>query len=78
MGLIGTFVRFIISVAIFLVILALGIVFGPQLYSALGTLPGTIVIGNVEIPVLASIVASVALSLLLNLVTLPFRRHNEA
>lgn len=78
MGFIGTFTRFIVSVAIFVVVLALGIIFSPQLISFFGNLPGTVTIGNVEIPILASIVASLVLTVLINLIALPFRRNRGA
>ncbi len=81
MGLIGNFVRFLVSLAIFVGVLILGILFTPQLGGFFSSLPGTVKLnfgnGTVEIPVLASIVASVAASLLINLIALPFRRSND-
>ncbi len=84
MGLIGNFMRFIASVIIFFVVLFLGIVYSAQLGSFFQSLPGTldVQVGNstLVIPVLASIIASVVFTLLLNLLTLPFRaraRHAE-
>lgn len=80
MGLVGNFFRLILSLVIFVVVLLLGIFFAPQLGSFFTSLPGTfeVTIGNnrVEIPLLASIVASVAVTLLINLITLPFRSRS--
>ena len=83
MGLIGGFFRLIFSVIIFFVVLGLGIFFAPQLSSFFHALPGTFDVqfngGTVEIPILASIVASVGASVLISLITLPFRaRANRA
>ena len=77
MGLIGSFVRFVGSIVLFIVVLLLGIVFAPQIASLFSNhIPGgTVQVGNIQIPVLASIVASLALTLVVNLLALPFRRR---
>lgn len=76
MGLIGSFVRFIVSIGLFIAVLVLGIVFSGQLISAFGNMPGTITVGNVQVPLLASIVASLVLTLVVNLIAIPFRRSS--
>ena len=79
MGFIGSFVRLLLGIIIFIAVLVLGIVFSPQLFSFFGNLPGTFTFqsGNtqVQVPILASILASVVLTLVLNLIMLPFRRR---
>ena len=77
MGIISSFVRFVGSIVLFVVVLILGIVFAPQIASAFSNhIPGgTVTVGSVHIPVLASIVASLALTLVVNLLALPFRRR---
>lgn len=81
MGFLGSFVRLLVGIVVFIVVLALGIIFAPQLSSFLSSFPGNVTFksGNstVEIPVLASIVASVVLTLVLNLLALPFRRRSS-
>jgi hypothetical protein len=74
MGIVGSFLRFLAGLAIFIVVLVLGIAFSAQLVPFLQGFPGTIQIGNVQIPLLASIVASLALTIIVNLIALPFRR----
>jgi len=80
MGFIGSLVRLLVGLALFVVVLMLGIAFAPQLATLFGSLPGTFTFTNngttVQIPVLASIVASVVLTLIVNLIALPFRRRN--
>ncbi len=76
MGLIGSFVRFIVSIGLLIAVLVLGIVFAPQLISAFGNMPGTVTVGNVQIPLLASIIASLVLTLVVNLIAIPFRRSS--
>ncbi len=82
MGFLGSLVRLLFGIVVFIVVLALGIIFAPQLSSFLGSFPGNVSFqsGNstVTVPILASIVASVVLTLVLNLVALPFRRRNTA
>ncbi len=77
MGLIGSFFRLVISLAIFVAVIILGAIFAPQITQALGNFPGTVTIGNVEIPLLASILASLLLTIIVNLIALPFRSRNE-
>jgi hypothetical protein len=80
MGFIGSFVRLLVALVIFVGVLVLGIIFSPQLASLFKNLPGTVTIGNgnsqVEIPILASIAVSLVLTLVLNLIMLPFRRRS--
>jgi amino acid permease len=75
MGIVGSFLRFLAGLAIFVVVLVLGIAFSAQLTPLLQSFPGTIHLGNVQIPLLASIVFSLALTIVINLVALPFRRN---
>jgi hypothetical protein len=76
-GPIEAFIRFIIALILFVGVLIAGLIFTPQLLF-LKNLPGTVSITSggttVYIPVLGAIVASVALTLIVNLVSLPFRR----
>lgn len=80
MGLIGSFFRLALSIVIFIAVLVLGIIYAPQLTQVFGgTVPPgslTVPLGSTTlvIPILVSIVASVLFSLVLNLVSLPFRR----
>jgi len=80
MGFIGSFVRLLIALVIFVGVLILGVVFSPQLASLFNNLPGTLKIQNggstVEIPILASIAVSLVLTVVLNLIMLPFRRRS--
>lgn len=80
MGLLGSFLRLAFSIVIFIAALVLGIIYAPQLTQAFG---GTVPPGSLSVPIgsstlviplLVSIVASVLLSLVVNLVSLPFRR----
>ena len=75
MGIIGSFVRFVAGLVIFVVVLVLGIAFSAQLTPILQNFPGTIQLGSVQIPLLASVVFSLALTIVLNLVSIPFRRR---
>ncbi len=74
MGIVGSFLRFLAGLAIFVVVLVLGIAFSAQLTPLLQSFPGTIQIGSVQIPLLASIVLSLVLTIVVNLIALPFRR----
>ncbi len=80
MGLIGSFFRLVIGIVFFVAIIILGAVFAPQLIQAFGQLPGTLTVGSgntaVQIPILASIVASLILTVIVNLVALPFRNRS--
>lgn len=75
MGIVGSFVRFLAGLAIFVVVLVLGIAFSAQLTPLLQSFPGTIQLGNVQIPLLASIVLSLALTIIINVIAIPFRRN---
>ncbi len=78
MGLIGSFIRFVIALVLFVAALIAGIIYGPQL-TFLQNFPGTLSFqsGNttVYIPILGAVVASLALTLIVHLLSLPFRRH---
>jgi hypothetical protein len=78
MGLIGSFVRFMVSIVIFVAALVFGIILSVQHPDWFTNLPGTLTFTSgattVAVPLLASIVLSVGLSLVMNLVTLPLRR----
>ncbi|MBA3826254.1 MAG: hypothetical protein H0X24_20435 [Ktedonobacterales bacterium] len=75
MGILGSFLRFLAGLAIFVVVLVLGIAFSAQLTPLLQSFPGTIQLGNVQVPLLASIVLSLALTIVVNLIAIPFRRN---
>ena len=80
MGPLESFLRLIVGLVLFFGVLIAGIIFAPQLTPLLGNLPGTITIKNggttVVIPLLPAIVGSVVLTVLVNLLFLPFRRRN--
>jgi hypothetical protein len=79
MGLIGSFFRLVISLAIFVAVIVLGAIFAPQMAQAFNGIPGgTITVGSVQIPLVASIVASVVLTIVVNLIALPFRNRSES
>lgn len=80
MGPIESFLRLVVSLLLFVGVLIAGIVFAPQLTPLLGNLPGTLTVHNgnttVVVPILPAIVGSVLLSVLVNLLFLPFRRRS--
>ena len=75
MGIIGSFLRLVAGLVIFVVVLILGIAFAPQIGTTLTNFPGTIQLGSVQIPLLASVLASLALTIIINLIAIPFRNR---
>lgn len=77
----GFIFQVIFSVIVFIAVLILGAVFTPVLLPYFNQFPGSITISSgssyVTIPVLASIVSSLLLTLVINLIALPFRRRNR-
>jgi len=75
----GTAVRLTISILLFIVVLFLGVIFTPQLSAFLNQFPGNFsyTSGNstVQVPLLASIVASLVLTVVVNVISIPFRRR---
>jgi Protein of unknown function (DUF2905) len=80
MGAIGTLGRLLLSIAVFIVVIIAGIILAPSLTDFFRQLPGTFEFtsGNtsIQVPLVASIVASLLLTLVINLIALPFRRRN--
>ncbi len=76
MGAISGFIRLVLGIVFFIAVIIAGNLYAAQFMHYLKGFPGTFQIGSVEIPLLASLIVSVGLTLIINLVGLLFRERS--